>query len=365
MKKILFVFGTRPEIIKLTPLVKEYKKHSEFQAVLCNTGQQRELSAQTLSFFDLKADFVLDVMAPNQTLAGVQIKILSKLQELITAGQYDAIVAQGDTMTVFCAVQIAFYNKIPFFHVEAGLRSYDLGHPFPEEMIRQCTSRIAALHFAPTQKAKQALLKENIDENKIHITGNTGIDALHMLAEKEEFWDEKISKSKDMVLITAHRRENHGERLDKIISAVDTLANKYPNTQFVIPVHPNPNVKSKIYERLGDIKNTILLEPLDYPVLIQVVKRAKLIMTDSGGIQEEAPTFGCPILVLRDTTERMEGVEAGFAKLLGADKDLIIAEASKILDRYFEETRIKHIKNPYGDGKSSHRIVKIIMEYLK
>ena len=364
MKKILFVFGTRPEIIKLAPVIRECKKTDGLLPVLCNTGQQTELSKQTVLYFGLKAEFNLNVMEPNQILAEVEAKILKKLQKIITENKYDAIIAQGDTITVFCAAQIAFYNKIPFFHVEAGLRSNNVNHPFPEEMIRQCTARIAALHFAPTKQSQRALLKENIDPKKIHITGNTGIDALYMLSEKKEFWNEKISKDKDIVLVTVHRRENHGKNLDDIIKSIEELAKKYRTVQFILPVHPNPNVKEKIHQLLRNIKNILLLEPLDYPVLVQIIKKAKLIMTDSGGIQEEAPSFGCPVLVLRETTERVEGIEAGFAKLLGTNKDLIIKEASAVLDKPFEATRLLHLTNPYGDGKASKRIVDIIVKYF-
>lgn len=364
MKKILFIFGTRPEVIKLAPVIKAFASDKNIRSVLCNTGQQRELTEQTLSYFNLKADFSLDVMETNQTLTSVEAKMLIKLQKIIDDHHYDAVIAQGDTMTVFCAAQVAFYNKIPFFHIEAGLRSYDLGHPFPEEMIRQCVSRIADLHFAPTQRSQEALLKENIPQQKIHVTGNTIVDTLQMLSTDEKFWDKRIPKNKELVLITVHRRENHGEKLNPIMEAIKILAQKYTNTYFVIPVHPNPNVKSNIHQTLKDIPNILLLEPLDYLTLVQIMKKAKLILTDSGGIQEEAPTFGCPVLVLRKTTERMEGVTAGFSKLLGTDTHLIVKEASAILDKSFQETRLNHRQNPYGDGQASQRIYDIIKKYL-
>jgi len=368
MKKILFIFGTRPEIIKIAPVVLACKKEQDIRPILCNTGQQRELSQQTLKFFGLNVHHNLDVMSPNQTLAGVQTKILTKLQDIISTDKFDYVLVQGDTMSAFCGALIGFYNKIPVGHIEAGLRSYDLNHPFPEEALRQCISRIASLHFAPTINSKNALLKENVLEDKIFVTGNTVVDALKILGNKKDYTlleKEGIPLDKEIVLITAHRRENHGERLDSIMEAIKDLAQKYPTNNFVIPVHPNPNVKNKIYKAFTDIGNIILKDPLGYLTLVQLMSKTKLILTDSGGIQEEAPSFGCPTLVLRDTTERMEGVEAGFAKLVGANKEKILKEACKILDKSFTETRLNTLQNPYGDGETSKRIIKIISKDVK
>ena len=268
-------------------------------------------------------------------------------------------------MTVFCGALTSFYHKIPVFHVEAGLRSYDIYEPFPEEVMRQMTSRVAELHFAPTGVNKFALIRENIPAEKIHVVGNTVIDALFCLSKevvedsKKFFEDKNIKIDDKLVLITAHRRENHGERIDRIIDAISDLAKKYSNHTFVIPVHPNPNVYNKIHNRLGNFKNIHLLKPLDYPNLVYLMKNAKLILTDSGGIQEEAPTFACPTLVMRYETERKEGIEAGVSKLVGADYEKIIEESEKILSATKENTRLE-AKNPYGDGTASNQIEKII-----
>lgn len=371
MKKILFIFGTRPEVIKLAPLILEMKKYPEqYQLILCNTEQQKELSNQTLAFFDLKADYTLDVMQPNQSLSDVQPRILSKLNTVFNENTIDATIIQGDTMSVFCGALSSFYHKIPIFHVEAGLRSYNNFEPFPEEAIRQMVSRITDLHFAPTPKAYQALIQENIAEEKIFITGNTVIDALSCLSAvtiekaRQNLQTKNITLSDKLVLVTAHRRENHGERLTHILKAIIHLAQEFSDHSFVIPVHPNPNVKEKFYESLASIPNIILLPPLDYPELVLVMQHAKLILTDSGGIQEEAPAFGTPLLVMRHETERTEGVQAGFAKLVGTDTNNIINESKKILSLSFEKSRIAKTQNPYGNGKASQKIIKIIGDFF-
>lgn len=371
MKTIIFVFGTRPEIIKLAPVILEMKKReTDYKVLLCNTEQQKELSNQTLSYFGLKADYNLDCMRKNQSLSSVQSRILTSLDKVFEENSIDAVVVQGDTMTVLCGALTGFYHKLPVFHVEAGLRSYDIYEPFPEEIMRQMTSRVAQLHFAPTVDNMVALLNEGISEDKIHVVGNTVIDALFCLSDevvensKKFFLDKNIKIDDKLVLITAHRRENHGERIDHIIDAIQYLAEKYDNHTFVIPVHPNPNVHDKIYNRLGKFNNIELLPPLDYPNLVYLMKNAKLILSDSGGIQEEAPTFGCPVLVMRYETERKEGIEAGVSKLVGADYDKIVEESEKILSKGKSETRLK-AKNPYGDGKSAAKIEQIIREYFK
>ncbi len=370
MKNIIFIFGTRPEIIKLAPVILEMRKYPEkYNVIICNTEQQKELSNQTLAYFGLRADINLDSMRENQSLSSIQARLLTSLDRVFNENKIDAAIVQGDTMTVLCGALTSFYHKIPVFHVEAGLRSYDIYEPFPEEVMRQMTSRVAELHFAPTNINKEALLKENISENKIHVVGNTVIDALFCLSKEvvensEIFYKEKdIPIDDKLVLITAHRRENHGERIDRIIDAISYLAEKYSNHTFVIPVHPNPNVKNKIQNRLGGFQNIYLLPPLDYPYLVYLMKNAKLILTDSGGIQEEAPSFACPTLVMRYETERKEGIDAGVSKLVGADYDVIIKESEKILALPKDETRLK-VQNPYGDGKSAVRIEKIIREYL-
>lgn len=371
MKNIAFIFGTRPEIIKLAPVILTLKKYpQDYNVIICNTEQQKELSNQTLAYFGLKADINLDCMRENQSLSSVQARILTSLDKVFNENKIDATIVQGDTMTVLCGALTSFYHKIPVFHVEAGLRSYDIYEPFPEEVMRQMTSRVAALHFAPTGVNKEALLKEDIKEDKIYVVGNTVIDALFCLSQdviekSEQFYKERnIPIDDKLVLITAHRRENHGERIDRIIEAISYLAKKYDDHTFVIPVHPNPNVKVKIHERLENIKNIHLLTPLDYPYLVYLMKHAKLILTDSGGIQEEAPSFACPTLVMRYETERKEGVDAGVSKLVGADYDKILTESEKILSSTKEATRLK-AQNPYGDGTASKQIEKIIREYFE
>ena len=366
MKNILVVFGTRPEIIKLAPVIIELRKYpNDYNVIVCNTEQQKELSNQTLAYFGLKADINLDCMRANQSLAGVQTKILTSLEEVFNKNKIDATIVQGDTMTVFCGALVSFYHKTPVYHVEAGLRSYDIYEPFPEEIMRQMTSRVAELHFAPTEVNKKALLKEDITESKIHVVGNTVIDALFCLSDeviensKKFFEDKNITIDDKLVLITAHRRENHGERIDRIIDAIEFLAKKFADHTFVIPVHPNPNVKDKIHQRLDSYNNIKLLTPLDYPYLVYLQKHAKLILTDSGGIQEEAPSFACPTLVMRYETERKEGVDAGVSVLVGADYDKIVNLASDILSKPKSETRLK-VQNPYGDGTASKQIEQII-----
>ena len=370
MKNIIFIFGTRPEIIKLAPVILEMKKYpADYNVIICNTEQQKELSNQTLAYFGLKADINLDCMRENQSLSSVQARILTSLDKVFCDNNIDATIVQGDTMTVLCGALTSFYHKIPVFHVEAGLRSYDIYEPFPEEVMRQMTSRVAELHFAPTEINKEALLKENIDKSKIHVVGNTVIDALFCLSKEvvedsKKFYEEKgIPIDDKLVLITAHRRENHGERIDRIIEAVKYLAKKYNDHTFVIPVHPNPNVKNKIYERLSSLNNIYLLPPLDYPYLVYLMKNAKLILTDSGGIQEEAPSFACPTLVMRYETERTEGINAGVSKLVGADYEKIIEESEKVLNFSKNSTRLK-VRNPYGDGTASVKIEKIVRKYF-
>lgn len=370
-KNILFVFGTRPEVIKLAPVILELKKHPDlYNVIICNTEQQRELSNQTLSYFGLKADINLDCMRENQSLASVQARILTSLDKIYSENKIDATIVQGDTITVLTGSLISFYHKVPIFHVEAGLRSYDMFEPFPEEAMRQMTSRVADLHFCPTAVNREALLKEDISEKKISVVGNTVIDALfclsdEVLGQSKEFFNNKNIKIDDKsVLITVHRRENHGERIDRILDAISNLVQKYSDHTFVLPVHPNPNVKDKVHSALAKFENIHLLPPLDYPNLVYLMKNAKLILTDSGGIQEEAPSFGCPTLVMRYETERQEGVDVGVSILVGADYDKILSNSENILSKEKSQTRLK-AQNPYGDGKSAIKIEKLIREYFK
>lgn len=369
---ILVVFGTRPEVIKLAPLVLELRKRPDrYKVLVCNTEQQKDLSNQTLAYFGLEADIALDVMRTNQSLSGVQCRILAALDKVYDTHKIDATIVQGDTMTVFCGALVSYYHKIPVFHVEAGLRSHDLFEPFPEEAMRQMTSRITALHCAPTEAAVSALKAEAVPPERIRKTGNTVVDALSCIPDDVFSVAEKdlagmgVDFSKELVLITVHRRENHGVRLDGILAAVVRLASEFRWIQFVVPVHPNPNVHGRVIAQLQGLDNVVLTTPLDYPLLVSLMKKAKLVLTDSGGIQEEAPTFGVPVLVLRYETERKEGVDAGFAKLVGADPTLIAVEAAKVLGAEFQATRKTGVANPYGDGKASVRIVDAIDGYFK
>lgn len=370
-RRILIVLGTRPEVIKLAPVILALREHSDkYEVTVCNTEQQKELSNQTLAYFGLEADMNLDVMRPNQSLASVQCRILSALDAVYDGNKIDATVVQGDTMTVFCGALASYYHKVPVFHVEAGLRSYNLFEPFPEEAMRQMTARITALHFAPTDAAVAALKDEAVRPERICKTGNTVIDALSCLSDDVIAAAERdlsalgVDFSHETVLVTVHRRENHGERLDMILDAIARLATDFSAMQFVVPVHPNPNVHDKIVARLRTFPNIVLTNPLDYPLLVSVMKRSKLVMTDSGGIQEEAPSLGVPVLVMRYETERKEGVEAGFSKLVGADRELIIKEAAKILGSAFSATRKNGLENPYGDGTAARRIINAMDEYF-
>ena len=371
-KNILFVFGTRPEVIKLAPVILELKKYPDrYDVIICNTEQQKELSNQTLSYFNLKADINLDCMRENQSLSDVQSRILTTLEhEVFSKYNIDATVIQGDTMTVLCGALTSYYRKIPVCHVEAGLRSYDIFEPFPEEIMRQMVSRVTSLNFAPTEKNKQALLDEGINKDTIFVTGNTVIDALYCLSDetmqkaKEFYTNKNITIDDKLVLITVHRRENHGERIDRILDAIEYLVKEYSDHTFILPVHPNPNVKGKVYNKLQKYDNVHLLDPLDYPNLVYLMKNAKLILTDSGGIQEEAPSFGCPTFVMRYETERQEGIDAGVSVLVGADYDKIINLSEDILNKDKADTRLK-AQNPYGTGNSASIIEEIINKYFE
>lgn len=385
---ILIIFGTRPEVIKLTPLILELQKYpSQFKLHICNTEQQKDLSNQILEFFDITPDINLNVMKQNQKLSELQSNLLIKLQNIFETHAVDATIVQGDTMSAYTGAMVSFYNKVPIFHLEAGLRSYNNFEPFPEEVMRVMISRIANLHFCPTKQAANALKQENIKHN-VFVTGNTSIDSLMLFSAKineskiQEYIGNSLLTTKtahikssenphshikiakdSLVLVTIHRRENHGERLEQILRALVWLAKAFPSYQFLIPVHPNPNVKKKIIATLAPYKNMLLTKSLDYSAIIFALKYAKLIITDSGGIQEEAPSFGVPILVTRYKTERTEAIKAGFSKLVGADEVKIFTYASKILNKDKRNTRIK-AKNPYGNGKASEKIVKILKEFF-
>lgn len=359
-KKIAIIVGTRPEAIKLAPVIKALQASLAFRPLVCDTGQHKDLCSETLAYFGITPDIRLsDVMQTGQSLASLHGRLLLELDQTLGAELPAGVIVQGDTMSAYAGGQAAFYHRIPVFHVEAGLRSHNLGEPFPEEALRQLIARITTLHFAPTEKAKNNLLRENIAANTIHVTGNTGIDALFSLAAEtiktaQKELQKLVDFAKSLVLITVHRRENHGARLAQILKAIKFLANKYPQTQFLLPLHPNPAVRDKVQGELTGIANIVLTAPLPYPQLVCAMQNASLLLTDSGGIQEEAPSFGTPILVLREDTERPEGIEAGVARLVGADIDKIISQSSQILDNCGIKSAIP---NPYGDGKASQRIV--------
>lgn len=368
IKNIVFIFGTRPEVIKMAPVILEFKKYPmHYNVLVINTEQQKELSNQTLNFFGITPDISLDVMRNNQSLSSLQARLQVKLEEIFLNNQIHLVFVQGDTMSAFCGALSAYYFKIPICHIEAGLRSNHLFEPFPEEALRQMIARIANIHFAPTKLSVEYLQNENLThKSSIYEVGNTSIDALFSLDQKimniaKEFWNNfGINLSHDnIILVTIHRRENHGKRLDSILNAISYIASQFSKYKIIIPLHPNPNVKEKIKNRLKQ-NNIYLCDALDYPNLVLIMQSAKLILTDSGGIQEEAPSFGVPLLVLRYETERKEGVESGFAKLVGADYDLIIKESLFILNNNQKINKI----NPYGDGKTSKRIEKYVREFL-
>lgn len=373
MQTLLFIFGTRPEAVKMAPLIKECEKYpKDFNVKILVTGQHREMLDQVLEFFKITPDYDLNLMKPNQTLFDVTADALRGMNDIIDEVKPDLIIVQGDTTTVFTGALAGYYKKVKVAHLEAGLRTGDKYSPFPEEMNRILTGHIADYHWAPTEQARKNLLNEGIREENIHVVQNTVIDALFLALELlkkegdskyEEFFKD-IDLSKKIVLVTAHRRESFGEPFENICNAVKELSTKYPDVEFVYPVHLNPNVREVVYRILSDIPNILLIEPLDYPYMVWIMNRSYIVLTDSGGVQEEAPSLGKPVLVLRDVTERQEGVDAGTAKLVGTDKELIIKETSKLLNDESEYTKMARAINPYGDGKTSERIVEILRTSL-
>ena len=370
MKKVLFLFGTRPEAIKMAPLIKTFSEDSGFEVKVGVTAQHREMLDQVLNFFEIKVDYDLNIMTPNQTLHQLTADLISRItNEILLKEHFDYVFVQGDTTTVLASALAAFYQKIKIIHIEAGLRSHDMSSPFPEEMNRVLTSRLANFHFCPTENSKENLLKENISEN-VFVVGNTVIDALisgldkvknsseEQLLEKYSF----IDFSKKIILVTCHRRENFGKPFEEICDALLEISNRFKETvQVVYPVHLNPNIKEVAHNKLI-AKNINLIAPLDYPELIWMMNKSSIILTDSGGIQEEAPSLGKPVLVMREVTERTEGVTAGTAILVGSSKVKIIDETSKLLnDSEYYET-ISKASNPYGDGTTSNKIKTIILQ---
>ncbi len=362
----MLVFGTRPEAIKMIPVILELQKQQDkFHSVLVSTGQHKEMLDQILSLFNIKPDYDLNIMKEDQTLSDIVVNSINGLDPIIKKEKPELLLVQGDTSTAFAAALTAFQNKVKVGHVEAGLRTFNNYNPFPEEMNRKLISQIAGLNFAPTSKSKQNLLNEKIPENTIYLTGNTVIDALFLTIKKPYDLSNlgiEFSKNKKMILLTAHRRESFGKPMEDICMAVSALARKYKDEiYFVFPVHPNPNVRRVVDEKLKGIPNIILTDPLDYHPFAHLMEKANFILTDSGGVQEEAPSLGKPVLVLRDTTERPEAISAGCVKLIGTDKDRIISEAGALLkDSQVYEKMAKAV-NPYGDGKAAKRIVEIII----
>lgn len=381
MKKILLVFGTRPEAIKMAPLVKKLQAMpEEFLTIVCVTGQHREMLDQVLRLFDITPDYDLNIMKPNQDLYDITSRILLGMRDVLKEVQPDIVLVHGDTTTSMAAALAAFYQQIPVGHVEAGLRTGNIYSPWPEEMNRLMTGRISTLHFSPTPLAKQNLLQEHVDEAKIVVTGNTVIDALQMVVERLKNDEQLASEVKDkvlnmgydvnrlneerrLVLITGHRRENFGEGFLNICHAIKNLSEKYPNVDFVYPMHLNPNVRKPVLEILGEgADNVFLIEPLDYLPFVYMMQHSTLILTDSGGVQEEAPGLGKPVLVMRDTTERPEAVEAGTVLLVGTNREKIEQGVSMLLDDADCYRRMSEAVNPYGDGLACERIVKKLGE---
>lgn len=371
MKKNLIVFGTRPEAIKMAPLVKEFLKNkNDFDTRVCVTAQHREMLDQVLDFFELTPDYDLDLMKPNQNLYTLTSDIILGLKPILEDFKPDFVYVHGDTSTTMVTSIAAFYGGAKVCHVEAGLRTHNKYSPFPEEMNRQVTGRIADIHFAPTITSKENLLLENIPETSILITGNTVIDALLQSSDKVtsiendeiESLKSTIDFNKKIILVTGHRRENHGDGFINICAALKEIALANPEVQIIYPVHLNPNVKGPVYEILGDISNIKLINPLAYPAFVWLMNQSYIIITDSGGVQEEAPSLGKPVLVMRDTTERPEAVEAGTVILVGTNKNKIINECLDLLNNKERYEQMSALHNPYGDGKACERIVKYIKE---
>ena len=364
--KVMTVFGTRPEAIKMAPLAIELKKYDEIESIVCVTAQHRQMLDQVLEIFDLKPDYDLDIMKTRQTLVGITTRVLEGLDEVIKKEQPDIVLVHGDTSTSFVAALAAFYNQVKVGHVEAGLRTYDKYSPFPEEMNRQLTGRISDLNFSPTEQNRLNLLKENVDDSTIFITGNTVIDALKTTVKDDyEFKDAALNdvdfKNNRVIIVTAHRRENLGEPLENICNALKHIITKYEDVELVYPVHLNPAVRETAFGFLGDLDRVHLIEPLDVEDLHNAMARSFMVMTDSGGIQEEAPALAKPVLVLRRETERPEAVEAGTVKIAGVDKNVIISMAEELLDNEDAYNKMAHAANPYGDGDASRRTVEAIL----
>lgn len=382
MKKVMLVFGTRPEAIKMCPLVKEFQKRSdEFETIVCVTGQHREMLDQVLQIFDVKPDYDLNIMKQGQDLTDVTARVLTGLRDVFKECRPDIVLVHGDTTTSMAGALAAFYAQIPVGHVEAGLRTHNIYSPWPEEMNRQITGRIASYNFAPTPLSEKNLIEEKAQGN-IYVTGNTVIDALHLVVDKlsndpslsaeqdrilkEAGYDiTRLADGKKLVLITGHRRENFGDGFIRMVTAMKDLSEKYPDVDFVYPMHLNPNVRKPIHEVFGEdltLPNFFFIEPLQYLEFVHLMNKATIVLTDSGGIQEEAPGLGKPVLVMRDTTERPEALESGTVHLVGTDYDKIVNEVSTLLDDSKAYEKMSKAVNPYGDGRACHRIADIIAD---
>ena len=370
-KKIVFIIGTRPEIIKFAPLLLKLKRESKFRVRICFTGQHKELLDDTAAYFEINPDVHLSLMSADQTLSKFVSIALVAIEKVLIEELPDLVFVQGDTSTVLAGALASFYQKVPVAHLEAGLRSHDLYNPFPEEMNRVQTSKLACFHFTPTKTAVLNLSAEGITKN-VYNVGNSVIDALKLCLEKikqegdfkykEKF--KKLDFTRKCILVTMHRRENFGRPMDDILHALKIFANGYPEVQMVIPVHPNPNVKSKITDALREIKNVFLYAPFTYPEMVYMMNKSFFIVTDSGGVQEEAPTLKKPVLVLRNTTERKESVEAGLAALVGTNKDKIIGYMTRLMEDSEYYSGFMAVENPYGDGSTSDKIIDILKQEL-
>lgn len=363
--KVLSIFGTRPEAIKMAPVVRELRKHPDgVESIVCVTGQHRQMLDQVLRLFEIRPDYDLALMRTDQTLAELTAQTLIKLDDVLRIEKPDWALVQGDTSTAMAAAMASFYRRIRVGHIEAGLRTWNRNHPFPEEINRKIADAVSDLHFAPTEQARRNLLQEGVREESIIVTGNTVVDALLEVASHPYDWSAgalaAAPRNRRLLLATAHRRENFGRPLQNICDALATLAGRYDDIQIVYPVHLNPNVYEPVHRRLQGVENITLLEPLEYLPMVQLMKASYLVLTDSGGLQEEAPGLGKPALVLREVTERPEGVEAGTVKVIGTERDAIIRETSTLLDSPEAYQRMSRAINPYGDGHAAERIVQAL-----
>jgi len=373
-RKILFIFGTRPEAIKMAPLMLALRDTPGFVPRLCVTAQHRGMLDQVLRIFNLKPHHDLNIMRPGQSLFDITASAMRALEEVLKRERPDLVVVQGDTTTTFTASLAAFYSSVPVAHVEAGLRTGDKFNPYPEEMNRLLTSRIADLHFAPTKTAAEALRAEGAPRGSVHVTGNTVVDALGIIRKRVETPSraKKLARTfpflkefDNVVLVTAHRRESFGEGMQNICGAIRKLALKNPYAAFVYPVHLNPNIAKPVRKALGVINNVKLIEPLDYESFVYLMLRSRFIMTDSGGVQEEAPSLGVPVLVMREVTERMEAVDAGVARIVGTRESRIVTEATRLLSDDTSIRKMRRARNPFGDGRASERIIKVLKKYFQ